>query len=242
MAASGGNHGAAVAYAAQKLGYPARIFVPAIATPAKIDHIRSYGAEVIVGGERYVDALRRQPRMDRGPRRADRPCLRPVRDPGRAGDHGAGMLEQAPDLDTVLIAVGGGGLIGGIAAAYAGDVKVVGVEPENAARPSHGALDAGDRSTCPVGGDRRRQPRRPPHRRALLRARAVHRRVGAGHGRRHRRRAEGALGRAADRGRTRRRGGDRGAAVGRLRAGPGERVGVMLCGANTTRSTSASPP
>ncbi len=57
VAASGGNHGAAVAYAAQKLGHPAHIFVPTISSPAKIDRIRSYGAEIVVGGASYVDAL-----------------------------------------------------------------------------------------------------------------------------------------------------------------------------------------
>src|SRR6201986_2951751 len=57
VAASGGNHGAAVAYAAQQRGVPATIFVPSIPSPAKIDRIRSYGAELVVGGERYADAL-----------------------------------------------------------------------------------------------------------------------------------------------------------------------------------------
>ena len=57
VAASGGNHGAAVAYAAKTLGIPARIFVPRISSPAKIDRIRSYGAELVVGGDFYGDAL-----------------------------------------------------------------------------------------------------------------------------------------------------------------------------------------
>ncbi len=56
VAASGGNHGAAVAYAAAKLGVPARIFVPTVSSPAKIARIRSYGAELVVEGERYADA------------------------------------------------------------------------------------------------------------------------------------------------------------------------------------------
>jgi len=151
VAASGGNHGAAVAFAAQKLGYSARIFVPASATPAKIDRIRSYGAEVVVGGERYKDAFAAS--QDH------------VRDHGGLFVHaydqpetlmgqGTTALEwrrQSPDLDTVLIAVGGGGLIGGMAAWFAGDVKVVGVEPELCAT-LHAALDAGKPVDVPVSG------------------------------------------------------------------------------------------
>ena len=57
IAASGGNHGAAVAYAARRLGVPATVFVPCICSPAKIERIRSYGAELVVGGERFADAL-----------------------------------------------------------------------------------------------------------------------------------------------------------------------------------------
>src|SRR5947208_10137949 len=57
VAASGGNHGAAVAFAAKRLGVRAKIFVPAISSPAKIDRIRSYGADLTVGGERYAEAL-----------------------------------------------------------------------------------------------------------------------------------------------------------------------------------------
>lgn len=129
-AASGGNHGAAVAYAAMKLGIPARIFVPSISSPAKIARIRDYGAELVVGGERYADALAASEAW--------------IAESGALAVHafdqeetllGQGTLglefeEQAPELDTVLVAVGGGGLIGGIAAWYAGRVKVVGVEPE----------------------------------------------------------------------------------------------------------------
>jgi threonine dehydratase len=129
-AASGGNHGAAVAYAAMKLAIPARIFVPNISSPAKIARIRDYGAELVIGGERYADALAASEAWI-----AETGAL-----PVHAFDQdetllGQGTLgleleEQAPNLDTVLVAVGGGGLIGGIAAWYAGRVKVVGVEPE----------------------------------------------------------------------------------------------------------------
>src|SRR5882724_56640 len=57
VAASGGNHGAAVAYAAMRRGVPAKIFVPTVSSPAKIDRIRQYGADLVVGGDRYADAL-----------------------------------------------------------------------------------------------------------------------------------------------------------------------------------------
>jgi threonine dehydratase len=132
VAASGGNHGAAVAYAAMRLGVRARIFVPTVSSPAKIQRIRDYGAELVVGGDRYADALAASEAW--------------VRESGAAPVHafdqeetllGQGTLArelaaQAPELDTVLVAVGGGGLIGGVAAWYAGDVRVIGVEPDGA--------------------------------------------------------------------------------------------------------------
>ena len=150
-AASGGNHGAAVAFAARALGLPARIFVPAISSPAKIDRIRSYGADLAVGGDRYADALAA--------------CDAWVADSGALSIHafdqaetmlGQGTLaleleDQAPELDTVLVGVGGGGLIGGIAAWYAGRVKVVGVEPE-ASPTLHRAFEAGRPVDAETGG------------------------------------------------------------------------------------------
>src|SRR2546430_7897863 len=109
VAASGGNHGAAVAYAARRLGVRARIFVPTVSSPAKIQRIRDYGAELVVGGERYADALAASEIL--------------VRESGAASVHafdqeetllGQGTLArelaaQAPDLDTLLVAVGRGG-------------------------------------------------------------------------------------------------------------------------------------
>ena len=95
VAASGGNHGAAVAYAAKTLGHKATIFVPSIASPAKLDRIRSYGAELVIAGERYVEALAASEDRAAKNRRASRACLRPAGDdhrPGhaRAGARGAG--------------------------------------------------------------------------------------------------------------------------------------------------------
>jgi threonine dehydratase len=142
-AASGGNHGAAVAYAARQLGIPARIFVPEISSPAKVEVIRRLGAEVVIGGLRYADALGS--------------CGSYIAEMGALSVHaydaistiqGQGTValeweEDGQGLDTVLIAVGGGGLISGIASWWAGrGVKVVGVEPEGS-RALHASLEAG---------------------------------------------------------------------------------------------------
>ena len=132
VAASGGNHGAAVAWAAQQLGVPATIFVPTISAPAKLDRIRGYGATLVVTGDRYADALAASQEWS-----ADHDALvvhaydQPLTLLGQ-GSVALELSEQAPELDTVLVPVGGGGLVGGIAAYYAGDVQVVGVEPTGA--------------------------------------------------------------------------------------------------------------
>jgi threonine dehydratase len=132
VAASGGNHGAAVAFAAMTLKIPAKIFVPTVSSPAKIARIRSYGADLVVGGDRYADAFAASETWA-----AQSGALRvhafdqPETLLGQ-GTLGLELAAQARDLDTVLVAVGGGGLIGGVAAWYAGDVRVIGVEPEGA--------------------------------------------------------------------------------------------------------------
>lgn len=149
-AASGGNHGAAVAYASMKLGVRARIFVPSISSQAKVDRIRSYGATLDVGGERYADALAASEQYI-----AKSGALRVHAFDQAETIAGQGTLalelsEQAPDLDTVLVAVGGGGLIGGIASWYRGATRVVGVEPEGAPTLAH-ALAAGEPVDAPSG-------------------------------------------------------------------------------------------
>src|SRR6266545_5994252 len=129
VAASGGNHGAAVAYAAQRLGVRARIFVPTISSPAKIARIRQYGAELVVGGDRYADALAASREWSAGHDAMEVHAFdQPLTLLGQ-GSLALELVEQAPDLDTLLVPVGGGGLIGGIAAYYAGDIRVIGVEP-----------------------------------------------------------------------------------------------------------------
>ena len=150
VAASGGNHGAAVAYAAMRRGVPARIFVPTVSSPAKIARIRAYGAHLVVGGERYAEALAASEEWVRASGAL----------PVHAYDQAetllgqgtlARELEQQAALDTMLVAVGGGGLIGGIAAWYAGRVRVIGVEPE-AAPTLFEALRAGRPVDAPADG------------------------------------------------------------------------------------------
>jgi len=144
--ASGGNHGAAVAFAAQKLGIRAHIFVPEIATPAKIAKIKAYGAEAIIGGGSYAEA---QERCDQYVAESGALLVHPYDAVETIAGQGTLALEWEEDLerlglrklDTVLIAVGGGGLIAGAAAWFAGRVKVVGVEPEGS-RALHAALEA----------------------------------------------------------------------------------------------------
>ena len=129
-AASGGNHGAAVAYAAAELGIAARIFVPAKTPPAKLALIRSYGAEVVQEGERYAAAFE----LCRAYAETSGALLIHAYDsPQTIAGQGTLALEleeQAPDLDTVLVAVGGGGLIAGVAAWYSSGLRIVSVEPE----------------------------------------------------------------------------------------------------------------
>src|SRR5579872_105394 len=151
VAASGGNHGAAVAYAAMKLKIPAKIFVPSVSSPAKVTRIRDYGADLTIAGDRYADALAESETW------AEETGAMPVhafdQDETLLGQGTLGMEleEQAPQIDTLLVAVGGGGLIAGIAAWYAGRIKVVGVEPV-AAPTLTKALAAGRPVDAEAGG------------------------------------------------------------------------------------------
>ena len=151
VAASGGNHGAAVAYAAMRLGKPAKIFVPSVSSPAKIARIREYGADLTVGGTGYAEALAASEAF--------------ARQTGAMAVHafdqnetimGQGTLaleleKQAPHIDTVLVSVGGGGLVAGVAAWYAGRIKVVGVEPKASPTLTR-AFEAGHPVDAEVGG------------------------------------------------------------------------------------------
>src|SRR5262249_2938792 len=150
VAASGGNHGLAIAYAAMTLNRPAKIFVPEVCSPAKIDRIRAYGADLVVGGERYADALAASEAWA-----AESGALpihafdQPETLLGQ-GTLGLELSAQAPALDTVLVAVGGGGLIGGIAAWSAGSTRLVAVEPDGAPTLAE-AMKAGRPVDAPAG-------------------------------------------------------------------------------------------
>jgi threonine dehydratase len=151
VAASGGNHGIAVAYAAKTLGMTAHIFVPTTAPAAKVQKLLALGAQVRQVGSQYAEALAAS--------------LSFAEDYGYPVSHaydqfetlcGQGTLarewqEQSPKLDTVLVAVGGGGLIGGMAAWYRGDVKIVAVETETCAT-LHSAFKAGEPVDVAVSG------------------------------------------------------------------------------------------
>jgi threonine dehydratase len=151
VAASGGNHGVAVAYAAKRLGIQARIFVPTISSAAKIDRIRQYGAEVVVTGERYSDALGAS---EDWAARSGGLQIHAFDQPETIlgqGTLGLELATQAPQLETILVAVGGGGLIAGVAACYAGSARIVGVEPE-AAPTLTAAFNAGRPVDAAAGG------------------------------------------------------------------------------------------
>jgi threonine dehydratase len=151
VAASGGNHGAAVAFAAMKCGVPAKIFVPSAASPAKIQQIVDYGAVLVVTGDRYADALAASESW------VSRSGAMPIHAFDQVetllgqGTVGLEFEQQRDKLDTLLVAVGGGGLIAGIAAWYRGRISIVGVEPEKAPTLTR-AFEAGVPVDAEAGG------------------------------------------------------------------------------------------
>jgi len=151
VAASGGNHGAAVAFAAMKLGIPAKIFVPSVASPAKIAQIRDYGADLVVGGDRYADALAASEAWIAHSGAMPIHAFDQTETLLGQATVGLELEQQAGNLDTLLVSVGGGGLIAGIAAWYRGKIKIVGVEPELAPTLTR-ALEAGHPVDAEAGG------------------------------------------------------------------------------------------
>ena len=151
VAASGGNHGVAVAYAAMRLGARAKIFVPTVSSPAKVQRIRECGADLVIVGDRYADALAASEVW------AAQSGAMPVHAFDQVdtllgqGTIGLELDAQETALDTLLVPVGGGGLIGGIAAWFGRRVKIIGVEPEAAPTLAH-ALAAGKPVDSPAGG------------------------------------------------------------------------------------------
>lgn len=151
VAASGGNHGAAVAYAAMTLKVPAKIFVPSVSSPAKVQRIRDYGADLVIEGDSYADALAASEVWAR--KTGAMPVHAFDQDETMLGQGTIGIEldDQAPEIDTLLVSVGGGGLIAGIAAWYASRIKVVGVEPFAAPTLTR-ALEAGHPVDAEAGG------------------------------------------------------------------------------------------
>lgn len=151
VAASGGNHGVAVAFAAKTLEKRARIFVPTVASQEKIDRIRSYGAELVIGGDRYADALTASDKWAAESGALTVHAYDQTETMLGQGTLGLEFEQQCPQADSVLVAVGGGGLIGGVAGWYDNRVKVIGVEPEAAPTLTR-ALEAGVPVDSPAGG------------------------------------------------------------------------------------------
>jgi threonine dehydratase len=246
-AASGGNHGVAVAFAARRLGHSARVFVPEISSPVKIGAIRAQGADVVVGGARYADA---QAACDHYASTTGALLIHPFDAPETIEATGTVALEWDADidrlalrpLDTVLVASGGGGLVAGIACFWSGRVKVIAVEPEGS-RCLHAALEAGrpvDVAVESIAADSLGAKRAGDLVFAIAKekvARVVlvpdaaivsaqrllwaEYRIAAEPG--------GAAALAA-------------LASGRYRPSPGERVGILVCGGNVDPRTLATPP
>jgi threonine dehydratase len=151
VAASGGNHGAATAFAAARSGHRATIFVPTVASKAKVDQIRDYGADLRIEGDRYADALAASEQFAEQTGALRVHAYDQVETLLGQGTVALEFETQAPELDAVLVAVGGGGLIGGMAAWYRGRTRLVAVEPENAPALAM-ALQAGTPVDAPVSG------------------------------------------------------------------------------------------
>jgi len=242
IAASGGNFGLAVAWAADRLGLPATVVVPATSPEAKLAPIRALGAELLVVEGVYADAFAVAERLreERGAVLAHAYDQRQV--VAGQGTAAAELLAQVPDLDTVLVAVGGGGLLAGTLAAVGGDggVRVVAVETEGT--PTlHAALAAGRPVDVEVSGPAA----------SALGARRIGAHAWAARGQLERsllvsdaevvdaqRRLWGTARLVAEPG-----GATALAALtaGRYRPAPGERVGVIVCGANTDPASVTSP-
>ncbi len=237
VAASGGNHGAAVAYASMRLHIPCTIFVPTVTSPAKIARIESYGAKLVIGGDRYQDAYEASVAYQAASGALAVQAFDSIETLCGQGTVGLEMSEQR-SLDTLLVSVGGGGLIGGIASWYGGRIRIVAVEPEGA--PTlHDAIAAGRPVDAPAGGiaSDSLAPRRVGELNYQIAARYVDRVVlvrdeeivASRHSLWEQARVVAEPGGAAAY-----------AALlsGKYHAANGERVGVVICGANTVLSWS----
>lgn len=152
IAASGGNAGLAAAYAARELGHPAEVFVPVTAPAVKVAKLAGLGARVVPAGREYAEAYAAA--VVRAGQTGALFC-HAYDDPEMVagnGTIGVELLSQLPGgFDTVLVAVGGGGLLAGVAAGLRGSARIVGVEPANC-RALHAALEVGEPVDVPVSG------------------------------------------------------------------------------------------
>src|SRR5262249_38900833 len=130
---------------------PARIYVPSVSSPAKTARIRQYGADLCIVGDRYADALEASERWAAVTGALPIHAFDQIETLLGQGTLGLELQVQVPDLDTILVAVGGGGLIGGIASWYAGNAHLIGIEPEQAPTLTE-ALRAGRPIDAPAGG------------------------------------------------------------------------------------------
>lgn len=151
IAASGGNHGLAVAWVAQRLGVPAEIFVPEVSPVTKVDKLRTLGATVHVVGALYDDALAACRLRQAETGALDIHAYDHVDTIAGAGTIGLEIDDQVPEAETVLVSVGGGGLSSGVAAWFGGGTQVVAIEPESS-RCFSAAIEAGEPVDVPVGG------------------------------------------------------------------------------------------
>jgi threonine dehydratase len=151
ITASGGNHGVAVSHVASRLGLRAEVFVTETTPEAKIARIKANGAEVVIAGRYYDDA---QSAMHERAEETGALFVHPFNQPetlAGQGTVGRELERQAPELDSVLVAVGGGGLIAGVSGWYEGRARVISVEPEKIPAMSR-ALAAGAPVEVEVGG------------------------------------------------------------------------------------------
>ncbi|HEU4699107.1 MAG TPA: threonine/serine dehydratase [Gemmatimonadales bacterium] len=153
VTSSSGNHGQAVAWAARAFGVRAVVVMPESAAKVKVDGVRAAGGEVVFAGA--TRSAEQTERAERFAREEGLALVPPFDHPdviAGQGTCGLEILEQLPEVETILVPVGGGGLLGGIAAAVAGvkpAVRVVGVEPAGAPKLS-AALAAGRPTTLPA--------------------------------------------------------------------------------------------
>lgn len=151
IAASAGNHGLAVAFHAQRLSIPATIVMPRFAPLVKVSRARDYGAEIVLEGDDFDQALAQAQRLQHERGSVFIPAFDDERVIAGQGSLGLELLDQIPDMDAVIVPVGGGGLIGGTAVAlkHSGcQARVIGVQTERVSGMQY-ALEAGHPVLCP---------------------------------------------------------------------------------------------